>query len=87
MQAGKVPGEATAHDADQLRLWHWPGKQIALPDMTADGLQLMALVGCLDALGNRAKTEALGKLHNGLAQTRIDAIEVAVGDTASIESR
>ena len=57
--------------ANEVPLRHWFGKQIALPNLTADRLQLVAFMTCFDALGHRSETEPAPQLNNGLAQTGI----------------
>lgn len=74
-----------AQAAEEVRFRHRLGKQIALPNLAADGLELVAFVGGLDALGNRPQAEPPSKLHDRLAQPGIVMIFVAVRDITAID--
>src|SRR5690348_14096082 len=71
---------AAAEQVDERLLRHRLGEQIALADIAADALQLMALVGALDAFGHGLELEALGQLDDGLAQPGVDLVDMAIGD-------
>src|SRR6202040_869465 len=77
--------QAPAHGPDQLALRHRFAEQVALPDMAADGLQLVALVRRLDAFGHGLEPEPLAELDDGLAQAGIDPVDVAVADVAAVD--
>jgi len=74
-----------AHDREQLRLRHRLGEEIALSDVAADALQLVTFVRGLDPLGHGLESKTPRELHDGLANAGIDAVDMAVGDVATID--
>src|SRR6478735_562632 len=85
----RMRGSAALHAgtqmADKLGLRHRLCKQIALPDLATDGLQLVALMHRFDALRDGPQTEAAAELDNRLTQTCIEMVNIAVGDVAAID--
>ena len=82
---GGLADHAAAERADELGLRHRLGEQIALADVAADALQLVALVRGLDAFGDGLEAEALGQFDDGLAQAGIHLVQVAIGDIAAVD--
>jgi hypothetical protein len=80
-----MAGHAAAHDSEQLPFRHRLGEQITLPDLTTDGLQLMTFMSRLDTFGNGLQPETFAELDNGLAETSIDAVVMAIRDIAAID--
>src|SRR6266545_5417075 len=82
---GRLSHQAPPHDPDQLDLRHRLGEQIALPDIAADALQLVAFMRRLDALGDGLAPEALAELHDRFAQAGTDPIGMAVRHVAAVD--
>src|SRR5262245_36955688 len=80
-----IAHQPPSHDSDQLELGHWPGEQVALADIAADRLELMAFVRGLHAFGDGLKPKTLAKLDDGLAQAGTDPVDMAVGDIAAVD--
>jgi hypothetical protein len=60
-----------AQATEEICFRHWFRKQVALPDLAADRLQLVALPGCFNAFGDSAQTEPAAELDDRLAQASL----------------
>src|SRR4029078_9542114 len=65
-----------AQATEEIGFWHRLRKQVTLPDLAADGLQLVAFVSGFDAFGDGAQAEAAAKFDDRLAQAGIGVIGV-----------
>src|SRR5215208_2917853 len=82
---GRSSHQARAHHADKLAERHRLGEEIALPDIAADRLQLVAFVPGLDAFGHGLQSEALAQLDDSLAQAGVHFVGVAVHHITAVD--
>src|SRR5690242_15738425 len=84
--------QAFSKEVTDLRDGQRPGKQIALPVLTAQRLQLVELPDVFDPFGNDRQIKRLGEVNNGpddlaIFRTKLDRAHKRTVDLESIDRK